>query len=362
MARYTLNGLPWAHGLGRDVSECQTAKDVMHLAGLDWSVKKCNLVAQMPFTIGGNNIITDIDRLNGTFAKDGFIYRDLPEAYATYRTDKNIPLGLVKSKYEVVQNIDAFNFFDEAIGPDSCKWESAGAMGYGHKIFVTAKIALTTEVDTGHIKDPIENYLVFSNSHDGTSSITIMFTPIRVFCTNCLNAGLDKAESYIRIRHTESAKNKLHQGAEILRIACEKAKDAKQLYDALYTIKMKDEEVLAYLADLNLNDKERELLLEYDSEKGYKRLISRDYMTLERTGISVRKANVIQNMFEYYMDGIGQQQIAGTAWGAYNAVTGFYSNVANLEGSKRMESLLYGNAQNVMQKAILSAYDIAKAA
>ena len=29
-------------------------------------------------------------------------------------------------------------------------------------------------------------------------------------------------------------------------------------------------------------------------------------------------------MFEYYMDGIGQKDIAGTAWGAYNAVTGFY--------------------------------------
>lgn len=361
MSRYTVNGLPWAHGLGKNVKDCLTAHEVMHKAGLDWAVKKCELVAQMPFTLGGNNTLTKQDELNGAFSRGGFIYRNLPEAYATYRTDKNIPLGLVKSKYEVVQNIDAFTFFDEAIGIDKCQWESAGAMGYGHKIFVTAKVSITTEINANGTKDPIEHYLVFSNSHDGTSSLTIMFTPVRVYCTNCLNAGLDKAESYIRIRHTESLKDKLHQGAEILHIAFEKAKDAKQLYQALFTIKMKDEEVLKYLADLNLNEKERTLLNEYDSSLGYKRLLNRDYLTLEKTGISTRKANVIQNMYEYYMDGVGQQHIAGTAWGAYNAVTGFYANVANLEGQKRMESLLYGNAQNVMQKSIVSAYNLAKA-
>lgn len=361
MSRYTVNGLPWAHGLGKDVTDCVTAKDVMKKAGLNWTVKKCELVAQMPFTLGGDNTINEIDELNGTFKRNGFIYRGLPEAYATYRTDKNIPLGLVKSKYEVVQNMDAFNFFDEAIGIDKCHWESAGSLGYGHKIFVTAKIETTTEVDLKSFKDPIDNYLVFTNSHDGTSSLTIMFTPIRVFCTNCLNAGLDSSSSYIRIRHTESAKDRLERGAEILHIACKRVNDAKQLYQALYTIKMKDEAVLEYLANLNLTESERLLLNEYDSHSGYKRLINRDYLTLERTGISVRKANMIQNMYEYYMDGIGQQQIAGTAWGAYNAVTGFYSNVANLEGQKRMESLLYGNAQRVMQKAIDGAYDMLRA-
>lgn len=361
MTRFNVNGLPWAHGLGKDVTDCITAQDVMKKANLDWFVDKCELVAKMPFRLNGDNTINEIDALNGTFSRDGAIYRGLPNAYATYRVDKNIPLGLVQSKYTPVQNIDAFTFFNDAIGIDKCQWESAGAFGYGHKIFVTAKLKLTSEVNINGIKDPIDNYLVFSNSHDGTSSLTIMFTPIRVFCTNCLNAGLDKSESYIRIRHTESAKGKLERGAEVLHIACEKAKDAQQLYQALTIIKMKDEEVLQYLADLNLTDQERLLLNEYDPQLGYKRLINRDYMTLEKTGVSVRKANMIQTMYEYYMSGVAQERIAGTAYGAYNAVTGYYSNVANIEGQKRMESLLYGNAQNVMQKAIINVCDFAKA-
>ena len=56
-------------------------------------------------------------------------------------------------------------------------------------------------------------------------------------------------------------------------------------------------------------------------------------------------------MYEYYNDGIGQKDIYGNGWGAYNAVTGFYSNVANLEGEKRMESLIWGSANNNMLKA-----------
>lgn len=357
MARYTTNGVPWA--IGTDVQDCVTSREVMEKAGLNWLVNKCELSAKMPFTIHGDNSITDVDKLNGTFAKDGFIYRNCPNAYATYRTDKNIPLGLVKSKYEVVQNIDAFNFFDEAIGPDKALWQYAGCLGYGEEIYVAAKLPVETKVGNN---DPIENYLVFSNTHNGTKSVTIMFTPVRVFCTNMLNSALDKADSYIRIRHTESIKGKLHEGAEILRIACQYAKDSEQLYNALYATKMNDNEVLQYLANLVLSEKERIALNEYDSEYGYKKLINRDYLTLERTDISVRKANQIQNMFEYYMDGIGQQQIAGTAWGAYNAVTGFYSNVANLEREKRFSSLLFGSAQSAMQNAIINAYDIAKVA
>lgn len=362
MATHRINGLPWASGIGVDVKDCTTSREVMQQAKLDWTVKKCELMAKMPFTINGNNEINEIDALNGSFSKDGNVFRNLPDAYATYRTDKNIPLGLVKSKYEVVQNIEAFNFFDEAIGPNLSSWESAGCLGYGHKIFVTAKMSFAFDVDDGTHKDPIENYLVFSNSHDGTSSITIMFTPIRVFCTNCLNAGLDKSESYIRIRHTESAKDKLHKGVEILRIACEKAKEAKQLYDALYTVKMTDVQVLEYLANLNLTDKERQLLLEYDSVTGYDRILQKEYMAMERTGISTRKANVIQSMYDYYRNGVAQAQIAGTAWGAYNAVTGYFSNEANLEGDKRIESLLYGNAQNFMNRAINSAASLIKVA
>lgn len=358
MGKYSVTGLPWSNGLGKDVSDCKTSSDVMDKANLNWSVAKCALVAAMPFN--SQQFLTEMDELNGDFSRNGRIYRTQPNAYGTYRTDKNIPLGLVKEQYTVIQNRDAFSFFDEVIDPSTCTWTNAGQFGYGHKIFVTAKIEIPVEISLNGVKDVISNYLVFSNSHDGSSSITIMFTPVRVICTNCLNAGLNKADSFIRIRHTKSAKQELHKGADILRIAMKKTDNAKELYQALYKTKMNDKDVLEYLIRLNLTDEEFASLSFIRS--GQERLIHRDYSVLEQTKISMRKVNVIQNMYEYYMDGIGQQDIAGTAWGAYNAVTGFYSNVANLEGAKRMDSLLYGNANNIMQKAIYEASEIMRAA
>ena len=353
MSKYTVNGAPWA--LGIDVSDCKSSADVMHKAGLDFIVDKCELVARMPFGIKRNNIVNDIA---GDFVKDGYIYRELVGSYATYRADTSQPLGLVKAKYEVVQNIDAFKFFDDAIGEGMARWDKAGILDDGRKIYLSARLPVETRVGD----DLIDNYLVFSNSHDGTSSVNIMFTPIRVICTNMLNSALKSADAYIRIRHTESAKQKLQRGAEILRIACKHADTVQDYYNSLLKVKMSDREVMEYLANLQLTAKEQDLLLNYDKENGYKKLILKDYRTMEVTGVSQRKANMIASLFEYYCDGIGQKQIAGTAWGAYNAVTGFYCNVANLEGEKRVESLLYGGANSNMIKALNAANDFANVA
>ena len=353
MSKYTVNGAPWA--LGIDVSDCKSSAEVMHKAGLDFIVDKCELVARMPFGIKRNNIVNDIA---GDFVKDGYIYRELVGSYATYRADTSQPLGLVKAKYEVVQNIDAFKFFDDAIGEGMARWDKAGILDDGRKIYLSARLPVETRVGD----DLIDNYLVFSNSHDGTSSVNIMFTPIRVICTNMLNSALKSADAYIRIRHTESAKQKLQRGAEILRIACKHADTVQDYYNSLLKVKMSDREVMEYLANLQLTAKEQDLLLNYDKENGYKKLILKDYRTMEVTGVSQRKANQIANMFEYYCDGIGQKHIAGTAWGAYNAVTGFYCNVANLEGEKRVESLLYGGANSNMIKALNAANDFARVA
>ena len=350
MSKYNTNGLPWSHGLGKEVTDCVTAKEVMQKAKLDWTVEKCELVAKMPFNINGNN---DVDERNGDFSYKGNIYRECPKAYGTYRTDVNLPLGIVKDKYKVVQNLDAFDFFDDAIGKDKALWQKAGLFGVGQKIFVTAKLPITIKVGN----DEVENYLVFSNSHDGSSSINILFTPIRVICTNMLNSALKNSDSYIRIRHTESAKEKLQTGAEILRIAAKHATSTQELYNALQVINMSDDEVMKYILNLNLTEQEKGLLAEYsDTKTAIKRLYNRDFTTMEHVGVSTRKMNTIVNMFEYYMDGIGQKEIAGTAWGAYNAVTGFYSNVANLSGEKRMDSLLYGSANNVMNRALNLAF------
>jgi hypothetical protein len=43
--------------------------------------------------------------------------------------------------YEVVQNVEAFSFFDTIVGgKDSILYETAGAFGHGETIFITARL------------------------------------------------------------------------------------------------------------------------------------------------------------------------------------------------------------------------------
>ena len=349
MSKFNRGGLPWV--LGTDVSNCVTAQDVMKTAKLDWTVQKCELVSKMPFRIGSNNEVGE-----DSFVHDGNIYRECPNAFATYRTDINMPLGIVKDKYEIVQNMDAFNFFNNAIGEGKAIWDKAACLNMGEKVYVSAKLPVQTSVGKD---DVIDNYLVFSNGHAGNSSVDIMITPIRVICTNMLNGALDKAACHIRLRHTKSVKEKLELGAQVLKIACSHAIDAQELYRHLATIKMTDDQVAEYICKLQLTPAEIAKLNEVDPNHGYKRLISRDCHLIDAVEISTRKSNQLYNMMDYYIDGIGQKDICGTAWGAYNAITGFYCNVANLEGEKRMNSLVWGSANNNMNKALNEAMDYA---
>ena len=345
MERFSAQGLPWGGKIGTNVKECTTTEEVIKAAGLDFQVEKCELVARMPFSINGNNTI---DEKYGDFAYNGNIYRDCPNGYATYRTDKNIPLGIVKSKYEVVQNIDAFNFIDNAIGKDKAQFQYAGCFGYGHKVFITAKLPITTTVGN----DPIDNYLVFSTSHDGSSSIDILFTPVRVFCLNCLNAGIKEADAHIRIRHTKTAQDRLDFGAEMLRVAMKYAEHSKDLYDSLLTIKMNDNQVKDYLSRLVLSPAEYANATAEEKDYTIKKLFERDNLTMERVGVTTRKANILARMFDYYQNGVAQQHILGNAWGAYNAITGFYSNVKEQDTEKRMNNLLFGGDRLIMSKAL----------
>ena len=67
-------------------------------------------------------------------------------------------------------------------------YETAGALGNGERVFITAKFVLTISVGNGD--DVTESTFSVTTSHDGSGSITAAFTPIRIVCQNTLNASL----------------------------------------------------------------------------------------------------------------------------------------------------------------------------
>lgn len=340
---FRIKGVPFRYKGAINVEDCRTAEEVIIKAGLDWEVAKCPLVAKMPIT---DVIDLTSNPVEESFVRGSDLYRDCPNAYATYRTDRNIPLGIVKEKYTEVQNMDAFGFFNDAIGKDKAIWQTAGFFGNGEKIFVSAKLPDSIYVNG---MDPVDNYLVFTTSHDGSSGVKILFTPIRVICENTLNAAIRNATNYVSFRHTASVHRNIDQAGEILGIAKEKTQFLAEQYEAMSKIKMTDKEVNQYFIDLILSENEKIALAETGHTN--EQLIAKNWMAVEDSGISTKKVNVLHNMREYYEIGPGQKQYLGTGWGAYNAVTGYYSNVDNADGIKRFDKLVFGSQALKIQTA-----------
>ena len=327
---FSVKGKPWNTKGAVNVEHCKTSREVMFTAGLNFEVAKCEVVARMPIVNGSDEFLDNIKEGNG-FIKGKDIYREVPNSFATYRTDYNIPLGNVKSKYTVVQNLDAFAFFDKAIGSNKAIWQTAGAFGNGERIFVSAKLPDNILVKG---KDPIETYLVFTNAHDGSSGVKILFTPIRVVCQNTLNAAIRGANNIVTFRHTQSVHSKIDKADEVLGISHKFAENFRQECERLSIIKMSDKGVMKYICQQYLTEEEDNRRAQMNID--YNMIIGRQWMAVEALKISSRKLNMISD----------------TWWGAANAVSGYLSNVdTTVDDMKRFDSLVYGDKAKKIQKA-----------
>jgi len=93
------------HGLGQIVEQYPTSEEAIKYAGLDYDVVKSPL-----FTKGSGIIET----ANGI--EIGSTELEVPNYFANIRTDNNAVLGVVGKDYHIVQNREAFNFFDAIVG------------------------------------------------------------------------------------------------------------------------------------------------------------------------------------------------------------------------------------------------------
>lgn len=341
---YLVKGAPFRFKGAMNVEDCHSSAEVMEKAGLAWNVEKCEMYANMP-----SNNITIADVENDTFIEDSIngprMLRKCQNAYGIYRTDLNIPLGLVKERYEPVQNIDAFKFFDTAIGKNEAIWQTAGSFGYGERIFVSAKLPDNILVNG----DPVNNYLVFTNSHDGSSGVKILFTPIRVVCQNTLNAAIRTAQNYVSFRHTSSVHKNIDIAHEILGITRKQIEIVNEAFNAMSNIKVNDKKAVEIMANIIFTDAELMRL----KETGHtpEQVANRYYWAINDAELSTQKVNILSKMVDYYHTGPGQREIEGTGWGVYGAITGYYSNIDNTEKEKRMDTLLYGDRSRKIQQA-----------
>jgi phage/plasmid-like protein (TIGR03299 family) len=295
------------HNLGQIVTDYPTSAEAIKLAHLDY-----NVIKQPLFTLSAE----------GKTAS-------LKNNFATVRTDTGEALGVVGRRYEIIQNIDAFSFFDSIIGGDGIQYETAGALGNGEKIFITAKLPNYIKVGRN---DLIEQYIFLTNSHDGNAPITAAFTPVRIVCNNTLNAALRNMNNSVTIRHTADAKARLEQAHKIMGISNNFSQELSQVFNKWAKVRITDNELLKLIQLAMSPTKE---IFEAVATGTKKEEFSKQF------------EDVCTQVFEYANTSETQQMqtTAGTLFGAYNAITGYYQNVKDYKSANlKLNSIMYGTA------------------
>ena len=296
---------PW-HGLGTIVAEAPDSREALILAGLDWKV------IQKKIYTGDRKLIHG--------------YR------ANVRDSDHQFLGVVSDRYRVVQNEDAFAFTDALLG-EGVRYETAGSLQSGRRVWMLAKLPNEYII----LGEQISPYLVFSNTHDGSGSVKVAMTPVRVVCSNTLNLALHTTKRCWSAKHTTNIAGKLDKARETLLFAKTYMTALGAEFEELSRIQMPDRKVMEAVKEL---------------------LPMKDDMTIQQKK-NVR--NLQEDLKRRYLDAPDLQEVGRNAYRFVNAVSDFATHNRPLRETANYKENLFmrtmdGNA------LIDKAYRMVKAA
>jgi len=274
---------PAWHGLGTVFDEEVNTQKMLELAHLDnWDVRLEEIAIPKGFSSDKTNY---------------FVARTNP--FDKKQTDI---LGVVGERYRTLQNEDLFSFGDNILDGGG-RWETAGSIKGGRQVFGAIALERETILDPNGVSDKVSTYLLVNTSHDGSVAIQASITPVRVVCANTLNLALGggvgrnrSVKQSFKIRHTQTAEGKVVAAREALGLA------NKYMDEFDIMAKNMIEQEIS-------NDKFQEIVrLAYPMpEKDAKGALSK-WQT---------KTDLIEEIYT----GQFNHMIAGTAWGAFNAMT-----------------------------------------
>jgi phage/plasmid-like protein (TIGR03299 family) len=227
---------PAWHRLGNVFQkDAATADEMGDWAGLKWLVTKIPLL--------------------GLYAPEGDEGEELeitvPSHMAVIRTDRieQGPLGVVGHGHQLLQNHELLEFAEMLQDTDEATLVTAGSLRKGKVVWVTAKIAMHVRI-AGMEDEAIDSYLMLTNAHDGSRSLTGVTTPVRTVCENTLNLAISKAVRAWSVRHTPGMMWKLQDAREALGISFKYYAEFEKAGNALVKQKLLKRDFARFLEQL----------------------------------------------------------------------------------------------------------------
>lgn len=239
----------------------QQTFDVLENTNLNWSVKKEPL-----------------------FTKDG----KGTNSFGLYRNDNQKWMGTVGSQYAPYQNHQLVSSVVEIANELGLPIDKGGAYKEGRKVFLQIKLDSSTVGSSN-----VNRWLTATNSHDGTSSITLGYSNTVVVCDNQFHRI---AKNSNRFRHTVSAGSRVKENVDQVKVFLEQEQGLIDNFQLLQSKDMNDESINSTVESLF----------------GFA-------LDAKREDVSTQKMNQVKAFSESLKVEVGTH--GKTLWSLFNAVT-----------------------------------------
>lgn len=263
----TLTRTPTWTKIGTDIQKAKTVEEALKLSHLDYTVEKVPVFLE-----------------NGS---------PIPGAFCTKREESDTTYGVVGSQFEIVQNLEGFDFVNSMVS----KGLQFLKAGENHKfIYIIAQLP---SIDL--LGDKVTPHVIFQNSHSGSTTLKATIAPLRIVCENQFNLTFKKAPNKICLRHTKSIKGRLHTAQEVL------------VGSTQYLTELQKQATL--MAGSKVSRKQVDLLMDEVFE-----------IKDEFNPTQIKKMEEKRERFLAAYQAEDNQNFTGTQWGLVNAYTDFVTH------------------------------------
>ncbi len=242
---------------------------VLEATGLNWTVNKKELVS--------------VDGLN-------------TESFGMFRNDNNQWLGTVGKRYEPYQNHKLVSNMVDITSAVDLDVTRGGVLAKGKKVFLQAKLPDDVVGNSG-----IKRWLTTTNSHDGTSAITLGYSNMVIACSNSFHAASKGSNRY---RHTINAESNIQENVKQIKMTLANEMKLIETFKAMQSTDIKDEAI----------------------DKTVRALFTIGLDT-NQDDISTRKRNQVETFSNNLVTEINTH--GKTMWSLFNAVTRYTNHEAS---------------------------------
>ena len=244
---------------------------VLEATGLNWTVNKKELVS--------------VDGLT-------------TKSYGMFRNDNDKWLGTVGNRYEPYQNHNLVSNMVEITNEVGLDVSRGGTLGDGKKVYLQASLPEDVVGNSG-----IKRWLTTTNSHDGTSAITLGYSNMVIACSNSFHAA---SKGSNRFRHTINADSNIQDNVKQIQFTLANEMQLIETFKAMQATDIRDEAV----------------------DKTVRSMFSIS-LDSNQDDISTRKRNQVETFSNNLVTEINTH--GKTMWSLFNAVTRYTNHEQNFQ-------------------------------